>query len=445
MTTSHKTTTAPTESWIVLSHGFNMDGRAASHTITDKIPFLQEAGINPIIISAVTGNKDKHLEHHQVLPAAPSGIKFDLRHLLKQRIKNPRKHKLVKSAIMIGLLPFYAIERAFIHLESQWSWFWPAYRRGLKIIRERGDVTVIYSTGGANSAHHAGYLLAKKTGLPWIAEVHDPMIHEDWNSSRMAYNRAAHLEACICRKASLAWWFTENALDNARKRHPELGTRGMLVLPGAESPDFANARYRATEHFNIGHFGSLSSDSRNFKIFFQALAELLEEKRIDRSKVRVHVYGTGLDATSAQALQEHAQALEGIVTVHGRLERDPQTGKSGRQRVVEAMREADALLLLHGADAFCAEYIPSKLYEYLWTQRPILGLTWQNPTLDAILRDSGNHVVTSTDVPAIKDAIAQLYQRWHTDGLPDNGHPSAYTTQKAVAQIVNAVRASHSR
>ena len=31
--------------WLILSHGFNMDGRAASQTITDKIPHLLGAGI----------------------------------------------------------------------------------------------------------------------------------------------------------------------------------------------------------------------------------------------------------------------------------------------------------------------------------------------------------------------------------------------------------------
>lgn len=45
------------ERWLILSHGFNMDGRAASQTITDKIPFLVANNINPIIVSACTGKK----------------------------------------------------------------------------------------------------------------------------------------------------------------------------------------------------------------------------------------------------------------------------------------------------------------------------------------------------------------------------------------------------
>ena len=52
--------------WLVLSHCYNMDGRAASQTVTDKMPFLLEQGIEPVIVSALTGEKDDLLEHHQV-------------------------------------------------------------------------------------------------------------------------------------------------------------------------------------------------------------------------------------------------------------------------------------------------------------------------------------------------------------------------------------------
>jgi hypothetical protein len=37
--------------WLILSHAFNMDGRAASQTITDKIPYFLDAGIHPTVFS----------------------------------------------------------------------------------------------------------------------------------------------------------------------------------------------------------------------------------------------------------------------------------------------------------------------------------------------------------------------------------------------------------
>ena len=76
------------ESWLILSHAFNMDGRAASHTITDKIPHLISQGIEPIVLSAVTGRHDEVVEHHQLLPVSPAGLRFDIRYILRRHISS---------------------------------------------------------------------------------------------------------------------------------------------------------------------------------------------------------------------------------------------------------------------------------------------------------------------------------------------------------------------
>ena len=59
--------------WLIISHGFNMDGRAASLTVTDKIPYLQDQGIELVVLSAITGERDTRFRHFQLLPWGPSG------------------------------------------------------------------------------------------------------------------------------------------------------------------------------------------------------------------------------------------------------------------------------------------------------------------------------------------------------------------------------------
>jgi len=56
------------KNWLLLSHAFNMDGRAASLTITDKIPYFLAAGVKPIVLSAITGLKDQRFPHEQFWP-----------------------------------------------------------------------------------------------------------------------------------------------------------------------------------------------------------------------------------------------------------------------------------------------------------------------------------------------------------------------------------------
>jgi hypothetical protein len=100
------------------------------------------------------------------------------------------------------------------------------------------------------------------------------------------------------------------------------------------------------------------------------------------------------------------------------------------------MRTVDALLLLHGTERVCEEYIPSKLYEYLWTERPILGLVWRNPHLDRILKEGGHGSVPADDVAAICGALEALVSRWEADDLRDNGRASPYTSAAAVEKLV---------
>jgi hypothetical protein len=103
------------------------------------------------------------------------------------------------------------------------------------------------------------------------------------------------------------------------------------------------------------------------------------------------------------------------------------------------MHTVDALLLLHGTESFCEEYIPSKLYEYLWTERPIIGLVWRNAHLDRILREGGHWAVAADDVTGISSALDDLVARWEADDLRDSGQPSPYTSAAAVDQLVGWV------
>ena len=162
---------AQQKNWLLLSHAFNMDGRAASLTITDKVPYFLEAGIKPIVLSAITGSKDNRFPHYQFLAWGPAAFRFDFRHWVANKYGRGFIYKLLTRTVSILLAPFIAIEKLVLGYSSQWSWALPAFIRGYLLIRQ-GKVDVIYSIGSAWSAHLAGVWLKRATGLPLISEVH---------------------------------------------------------------------------------------------------------------------------------------------------------------------------------------------------------------------------------------------------------------------------------
>ena len=414
----------PKKHWLILSHGFNMDGRASSQTITDKIPYLLVAGIKPIVFSAITGIKDQRFPHHQFLAWGPAAFRFDFRHWIANKYGRNLFYKISTGLVSLLLAPFIALEKFCLGYSSQWSWAIPAFIHGLTLIRS-GKVDLIYSTGGAWSAHLAALWLKKKTGATWIAEIHDPLIiRKDANDLGFENpkNRDAkfrqYLEKQICKYSDLVWWFTDGALHYAKVRNNNLNTpgnaHGVVVIPGAEPPvnkktPPENKLHDYSDKLNLCHFGSLAKD-RSLSVILNAIASLVTKHPEARTKIQVHAYGAPLDSLSKEAIQR--LSFEDVLVAHGRLEKDCVSGKSGRERVIERMQEADILILLHGNDEWCAEYIPSKYYEYLWTGRPIWALSHRNPQLDAMLAERGAYLSHAGDELGIATALERIWLDW---------------------------------
>lgn len=424
--------------WLILAHAFNMDGRAASQTITDKLPHLRAAGIELVVLSGVSGRRDAVVEHHQLWPAGPAGFRFELRHVLRRRFQNPVAYRFWMSLISLFLLPGLVVEKLLRPLESSWSWWLSAYVRGRLLARQK-PFDLIYSTGGAYAAHMAGRALKRHLNVPWLAEVHDPFVSPGTVPRTAQQKMQARVEGLICQDADVAVWFTEQALASARTRHPELGERGKVMLPGIDPPFRELPPYQPGGKFIVGHFGSLSA-TRNLVPFIDAL-EHLQRTRPDLIAVtELQLTGGALDAVSMDRLAQ--SSVRAQVCHLGRIEADPLTGLTGREQILRRMRSVDVLLLLHGEEPICAEYIPSKLYEYLWMQRPILATVHRNPQMAAMLREQGHDVVETGLMQAgasvaLAHALEGLYGRWHGAGLPDNGQASPYTTQAAVARLLN--------
>ena len=150
----------------------------------------------------------------------------------------------------------------------------------------------------------------------------------------------------------------------------------------------------------------------------------------------MHAYGAPLDALTIEAIKHFG--YDDLLLAHGRLEKDAGTGKSGRERVVEKMQEADVLILLHGNDEWCAEYIPSKFYEYLWADRPIWGITHRNTQLDQMLLERGAYLSHEGDVEGINMALERIWLDWEQKHLSaSTGKPIG--VKQAVDTILSVV------
>jgi len=421
--------------WFILAQSFNVDGGAASQTITDRLAYFKNRGVDFVVLSAPTGIKDTQFPHYQIISPAPSGIRFEMRFIIKHKVRNKTAQNILKAISAFICFPFYASEKIFLHFDSQWSWFLSASIKGSQIIKKHRPA-LLYSTAGPPSTHLTAYILHKIFKLPWMAELHDPLILDDQTPKWHKYFYNRFVERIICNNAAIVVYFTNQALKNAERRHP-IKNKGVVVRPGANPPDFHDVVYNKKDKISFGHFGSLAK-MRNLGVFIKALHGLIEKEPTLKGSICLHVYGCELDVVSRKTLREYP--LGDSLIEHGRLEYDPKTGKSGRQQVMEAMKNTDVLVLLHGGEgSVCYEYIPSKLYEYLLTRRPILGLVQTGTELEEFLIENDHTSVDKDDIVKVKEAIESYVHTWDTEGLDDNQVASPFTVEATVDKLMAAV------
>jgi hypothetical protein len=408
--------------WLILSYFSNIDGMACAQHLDDRIPHLEQAGIRPVLLTGPCGIRWESLPHARVPSIAPSGVRFEVRHLFRKARLSAPWGKVLEFLVLLPLYPFYLLEKIVADLDSQWSWFPLAAIRGYFLCR-RYRPEIVYTTGGPSSAHLAAALFARRCGTPWIAEIQDPLVHGDWLRSRRALDVYRWAERVICRRADAVVFVTDATRKGADGR-TGLGGRGWVIYPGADPAHGAARDLQKGDRCRFAHFGSLGG-SRNVEIFLNAIRLLFREDPGMEGAVGLDLYGT-CDRRSMAHIRKFPSP--GVISVHGRL---------SRMESLAAMRQSDVLLLIQNTEEFSVETIPSKVYEYLQAGRPILGLVYKNPELARMLSAYGHIAVDASDPDTVKEGITRCLTHWRESGPGGPGLSSSpYTVADAVKRLV---------
>jgi hypothetical protein len=401
--------------WLILSYFSAIDGMACAQHIDDRLPYLAKRGVIPVMLTGICGGRCPERINVRVPSVAPSGLRFELRHLKRKN----RYMKLLAPLLTLILLPCYLLEKLLIDLDSQWSWFPLAIFRGFFLCGEYRP-ELIYSTGGPASAHVAAAIISSWRDIPWIAEFQDPLVCDDWLRSGRALKVFTWLERFVCTRAKVVIFLTQGAKERADIR-TGLGVRGKVIYPGAEPVGKSTQHYSRGEYCRFAHFGSLGG-SRNLKVFLEGLSLLLEERPELADLIRMDIFGT-CDQLSHRLMKRFSHPQ--IITDFGRVP---------RKESIAAMERSDILLLIQNTEEFSTETIPSKVYEYLHTGRPILGLVYRNAELTELLIGLGHLAVDAASALEVKNGIARMVEQWRSGGYVPR--PSPYTVEAAVDSLI---------
>ena len=304
-------------------------------------------------------------------------------------------------------------------------WLHPSVRF-LKEYLKGHPVDAIVTTGPPQSMHLIGLKLSKATGLPWIADFRDP-----W--TKMFYFKHLGLTR---RSEEKHHQLEKEVLDGATRIiavspmvqkdfQAMTSTPVELITNGFDEEDF-NREFELDEYFNITHTGLFASDG-NPETLWKILADKCSSDEEFKRSLRIRLVG-----------KTDKEIIDSIVSAGlGQNLRD--FGYQSHEVAVKEQLNASVLILPLRKEPEYEAVLPGKLFEYLASRRPILGIGQTEGAMAKVVRETGSGVVYNWDEEKkIKAWIDLCWDEFKNDELKDNmSDISKYSRRKLTKRLAS--------
>jgi glycosyltransferase involved in cell wall biosynthesis len=397
---------------VVLAYHFPPIGGAGSQRWLKFARYLPESGVTVRVVTGPGTTRGRWSPHDETLleELAPG---TEIRRLADPEPAPSGRHR--------------ARAERWLGLETAWSRWW---REGVarEAVACAADADVVVASMSPFSSAAAAADVARRTGLPWIADLRDPWALDEMIIYPSALHRARELRSMgeLLATSDAIVTTTSEAAARIRARFPLLATRPIESIPnGFDAGDFAgNPPPRDDGVFRIVHTGYLHTDVGEHQRRTARMRALLGGQLAGVDILtRSHIYLLeaideilGSDPTLAGSLELH---LAGVVSDDDRRRAD----QFPFARVHGYVSHAEAIRLMRGADLLFlpmqklpsgtrASIVPGKTYEYLAAGRPVLAAVPEGDARD-ILAEAGIARICEPDdvrgmAAAISDELARV-------------------------------------
>jgi len=318
------------------------------------------------------------------------------------------------------------------------AWAREAQRAAVRRIAA-GGIDALWTTSSPESAHLAGLAVKRRFGLPWVADFRDPWVGRVTYAPPTAWHDARHkeLERAVVTAADRVTLVSEPMTALYRERYRDLPGEKFLTLPnGVDSDDWRRAAElppRGDDKDDgrcvLLHAGQLAHRP-TVRTLLDALQRVVEADPGARDQLRLRFLGGNEELRPDEWV---ARGLDGVV------EMEP---SRPHLEALQAMRRAYALVLLgHGGKADSVLYT-GKIYEYLTSGRPVLGILDSGPAADVILEAGAGVVVRPGEVASTALAIEGLLRSFRAGQDSEVRPPAALAAgweRKAMAGRAAAI------
>ncbi|KAA9041469.1 glycosyltransferase family 4 protein [Ginsengibacter hankyongi] len=279
--------------------------------------------------------------------------------LALSRIQSQKKQTIINR--LYQKFKSFRLEMYNLYLEI--DWFLQA--KGV-INKKMGDITydIVLSSFGPLGSHLIGRFVKKsKRANFWVADLRDIMHNEEY--SKVINLIYLYFEKEMIKKAD-SITVISNGLREVLERtvgQQKFRSKNVSVVHNGYENEIETIRAKNNSNIlKIAYTGSLYSGKRDMSLLFEAIKELVHEKKIERNKVEIHYAGTSSSDLYEQA---YSHGIQDMVHDHGYLL---------RFQAIELQNSCDFLVVLSWNTRKEQGILSGKFFEYLQAFKPIIAI-----------------------------------------------------------------------
>ena len=300
------------------------------------------------------------------------------------------KNNILTRVYLRFKLRFLGNKTGFLPDTFYYIWYKKALNVADKYIKEN-KIDYIHSFSFPYTSHLVALGLKKKYGIPWIAHFYEPWGDNPYRMfSNEVVTRNCAWESEVVRAADIIIHNSDVMCQSWRNKYGESLSKKLFCLP---MPFAFKGRVLTTpkndySELCITHVGNLYG-LRKAEPFLSAIFALISEKPHFRNMLKVVFVG---EISNDDIDYIKMNKLNDVIEI---------VGRKSEEECIDYYKQANIFLVIEGRDQGPL-FFPSKLIQYYYYNRPIVGLTQEGSVLWKELKSTGHKVYHPDDIDGLE-------------------------------------------
>jgi glycosyltransferase involved in cell wall biosynthesis len=287
--------------------------------------------------------------------------------------------------------------------DTRFPWYFSTVSKAVQIVREE-KIDLIFSSSPPQTNHLIARRVARKTGLPWVADFRDPWTDVFWllnNSIRWKWIHAMdkRIEKKTIAKMDAIITVGPSLVEILQRKTDK---KINLISNGFDDVYFRDLHYHKNKKFRITYAGSLSKE-QDPVCFFRAM-ELLKENQDFYQNVEILFLGN---------FPSYLYDLVNSSSYKDKTLYSPYTFYTDSLAII-AQSEMLLLIVPETDDNKCI--LTSKLFDYMGACRPILAFGPEDGDAALVMKDAqAGEMINYKDSQKAADYLLKVFENWNSD------------------------------